>query len=188
MTTATAAAVATGNRGGGRTPIDMDTVVAMTWAGKTARQIAEVLGCDPRSVSRVRVRARRAGVPLPAPDHIRSDCRAGRGNYTAAAPPGPAREVGEATPTRDTGIDWRHRAACRDEDPDLFFTETLAAVEEAKAVCRRCPVRLSCLDWAVETGQTGGVFGGATEDERRVLARRRKTSTHHDEHGEEEAA
>ena len=42
-------------------------------------------------------------------------------------------------------MDWRHRAACRDEDPELFFPigntgPALLQIEEAKAVCRRCPV------------------------------------------------
>ena len=42
-------------------------------------------------------------------------------------------------------MDWRHRAACRDEDPELFFPigntgPALLQIEEAKAVCRRCAV------------------------------------------------
>ena len=42
-------------------------------------------------------------------------------------------------------MDWRHRAACRDEDPELFFPigntgPALLQIEEAKEVCRRCPV------------------------------------------------
>lgn len=74
-------------------------------------------------------------------------------------------------------MDWRHLAACRDEDPELFFpigTTGPAAlqVEEAKAVCRRCDVRVECLQWALETGQDAGVWGGTSEDERRALKRR----------------
>lgn len=42
-------------------------------------------------------------------------------------------------------MDWRHRAACLDEDPELFFPigntgPALLQIEEAKAVCRRCDV------------------------------------------------
>ncbi|MET9646186.1 WhiB family transcriptional regulator [Streptomyces syringium] len=74
-------------------------------------------------------------------------------------------------------MDWRHNAVCREEDPDLFFPvgNTSAAVlqaEEAKAVCRRCPVREQCLQWALESGQDAGVWGGLSEDERRSLKRR----------------
>ncbi|WP_432057544.1 WhiB family transcriptional regulator [Streptomyces sp. bgisy022] len=78
---------------------------------------------------------------------------------------------------------WRNRAACRTEDPDLFFPigtsgPALLQTEQAKAVCRRCPVQQQCLDWALETGQTIGVWGGTGENERRALKRRaaRRTS------------
>ena len=42
-------------------------------------------------------------------------------------------------------MDWRHRAICRDEDPELFFPvgtsgPALLQIAEAKTVCRRCPV------------------------------------------------
>ncbi|MGJ3562139.1 WhiB family transcriptional regulator [Streptomyces sp. INA 01156] len=75
--------------------------------------------------------------------------------------------------------DWRTRAACRDEDPDLFFPigtsgSALLQTERAKAVCRRCPVREQCLDWAMESGQSLGVWGGTSETERRALRRRLK--------------
>src|SRR5947208_5568278 len=74
-------------------------------------------------------------------------------------------------------MDWRHRAACLDEDPELFFPigntgPALLQIEEAKAVCRRCEVMDTCLRWALETGQDAGVWGGLSEDERRALKRR----------------
>jgi WhiB family redox-sensing transcriptional regulator len=74
-------------------------------------------------------------------------------------------------------MDWRHRALCRDEDPELFFpigTTGPAAtqVEQAKIVCRHCTVVEDCLSWALETGQEAGVWGGTSEDERRALRRR----------------
>lgn len=77
-------------------------------------------------------------------------------------------------------MDWRHRAECRDEDPELFFPvgttgPALLQITEAKAVCYRCPVRAECLEWALSTGQNDGIWGGLSEDERRsagqVLAR-----------------
>ena len=75
-------------------------------------------------------------------------------------------------------MDWRHRAACRDVDPELFFPigntgPAILQIEEAKQVCRRCDVTDACLRWALESGQESGVWGGMGEDERRALKRRR---------------
>ncbi|WEH43280.1 WhiB family transcriptional regulator [Streptomyces sp. NBC_01218] len=72
---------------------------------------------------------------------------------------------------------WRTRAACREEDPDLFFPigstgPALHQTEEAKAVCNACPVREECLRWALENNQDSGVWGGLAEDERRAFKRR----------------
>ncbi|MER6198385.1 WhiB family transcriptional regulator [Streptomyces sp. NPDC001586] len=74
-------------------------------------------------------------------------------------------------------MNWRHEAACRWEDPDLFFPvgssgPALVQIEEAKAVCSRCPVRENCLQWALDGGQDFGVCGGMSEEERRVAKRR----------------
>src|SRR5665811_2412892 len=72
---------------------------------------------------------------------------------------------------------WRNRAACLDEEPELFFPigntgTALLQIEEAKSVCRRCTVTDTCLKWALESGQDAGVWGGLSEDERRALKRR----------------
>src|SRR4051794_3157713 len=74
-------------------------------------------------------------------------------------------------------MDWRDHAACRDEDPELFFPvgtsgPALLQIDEAKAVCRRCSVSSDCLKWALASGQNAGVWGGMSEDERRALKRR----------------
>jgi WhiB family redox-sensing transcriptional regulator len=74
-------------------------------------------------------------------------------------------------------MDWRHRSACLDEDPELFFPigntgPAILQIEEAKQVCRRCDVQEQCLAWALESGQDHGVWGGMSEDERRALKRR----------------
>lgn len=73
-------------------------------------------------------------------------------------------------------MDWRHRAACRDIDPELFFPvgddgPAREQAEVAKLVCAGCPVREECGRWAMETGQDSGIWGGLTEDERRVMRR-----------------
>jgi hypothetical protein len=79
-------------------------------------------------------------------------------------------------PDTEPAADWRKSAACRKEDPDLFFPQGstgmwLAVIEEAKAVCRRCPSISPCLQWALETGQEAGVWGGLSETERRRIKR-----------------
>ena len=78
-------------------------------------------------------------------------------------------------------MDWRADAACRDEDPELFFPlgdtgPALLQIEDAKAVCRSCIVVSECLTWALESGQDSGIWGGMSETERRSL-RRRSTRT-----------
>jgi WhiB family redox-sensing transcriptional regulator len=45
-------------------------------------------------------------------------------------------------------------------------------VEQAKAVCRRCSVIEDCLQWALDSGQDAGVWGGMSEEERRTVKRR----------------
>ena len=72
--------------------------------------------------------------------------------------------------------DWRALAACRSVDANLFFpsgsTGTAAAeLQAAKAFCRSCPVQRACLEFALETNQEDGVWGGKDETERRPLRR-----------------
>ncbi|MGW1620967.1 WhiB family transcriptional regulator [Streptomyces sp. NPDC002172] len=75
------------------------------------------------------------------------------------------------------GSNWRVRGACVQEDPELFFPignigPALLQIEEAKAVCRRCPVLETCLTWTLESGQTHGVSGGLSEADRLRIPRR----------------
>lgn len=70
--------------------------------------------------------------------------------------------------------DWRDRAACLGEDPELFFTEgtghpSQLQIAQAKQVCRRCPVKAECLAWAVGAGDQWAVAGETTPAERRHL-------------------
>lgn len=73
--------------------------------------------------------------------------------------------------------DWRNHAACQTVDPELFFPvgktkPELEHVDRAKEVCGNCPVRSQCLQYALETNQDHGIWGGLTEDERRAMKRR----------------
>lgn len=77
----------------------------------------------------------------------------------------------------DVDDSWRTKASCRQTDPDLFFpvgTTGLALdhIASAKAVCHQCPVQAPCLEFALATNQDAGVWGGTSEEDRRILRRR----------------
>lgn len=76
-----------------------------------------------------------------------------------------------------TKIDWRQVAACRDSDPGVFFPigttgPALDQIAIAKSICAQCTVREECLQYALESNQEAGVWGGYAEDERRRLRKR----------------
>ena len=80
-------------------------------------------------------------------------------------------------------MDWRDDAACRDEDPELFFPIgttgiALEQVNAAKRVCARCPVQEDCLEFTLASNQDAGIWGGTSEDERRLLRRQRSGRLH----------
>ena len=71
---------------------------------------------------------------------------------------------------------WRDQAMCRDTDPELFFPigttgQALLQIAKAKSVCCQCPVTVECLEFALETNQDTGIWGGNSEDERRQMRR-----------------
>jgi WhiB family transcriptional regulator, redox-sensing transcriptional regulator len=69
--------------------------------------------------------------------------------------------------------DWVEQAHCGGVNPDLFFPERGASTRDAKAVCRVCPVREECLDYALAANERFGIWGGLSERERRAAKRRR---------------
>ena len=74
-------------------------------------------------------------------------------------------------------LSWRNRAACRGVDPDVFYPVSEEDAVQAKAICAQCPVREACLEYALAARERDGVWGGATERERRRMIRhRRKTA------------
>ncbi|MET8299094.1 WhiB family transcriptional regulator [Streptomyces sp. NPDC006678] len=75
-----------------------------------------------------------------------------------------------------TDIDWGRSAACRAVDPEALFVEG-AAQKRATTICDGCPVRTECLAHALDHRIEHGIWGGATERERRALLRRRPLVT-----------
>jgi WhiB family redox-sensing transcriptional regulator len=71
---------------------------------------------------------------------------------------------------------WQERAACRTSpDPDAWFPgqgeTTLPRAQFAIRICRSCPVRLQCLEGAVQRGENEGIWGGYTTAQRNQLVR-----------------
>nr|WP_167551103.1 MULTISPECIES: WhiB family transcriptional regulator [Cellulosimicrobium] len=62
---------------------------------------------------------------------------------------------------------------CRTNDPELWFAERSAEVEEAKALCRTCPLVEGCLAGAIERREPWGVWGGEVFVDGAVVARKR---------------
>ena len=80
---------------------------------------------------------------------------------TAVAPPAP----------------WQDLAACRGTDTDRFFpishkNRAAADINYAIRICKVCPVQQPCLNYALSSPQTYGIWGGTTEEQRRRLRRR----------------
>ncbi|MDA8063078.1 MAG: WhiB family transcriptional regulator [Actinomycetota bacterium] len=71
---------------------------------------------------------------------------------------------------------WRNRAACRGVDPDIFYPLTDDEADDARGICSGCGVREACLEWALANREHDGVWGGATERERRRMIRQRRRS------------
>lgn len=74
--------------------------------------------------------------------------------------------------------DWREGALCRDTSPELFFPvgvtgPAIDQIAAAKQVCTNCVTASQCLEFAITFRQDTGVWGGASEEERRVIRRSR---------------
>lgn len=83
-----------------------------------------------------------------------------------------------SVPDTPRAADWRDEAACRTEKPEIFFASAgtdpgRADIRHAKAICWSCPSMQACGQWAIETRQAFGVWGGVSEQERRAILRRR---------------
>ena len=70
--------------------------------------------------------------------------------------------------------EWRDDAACSGVDDELFFpsADDEAAAMAAKKICAMCPAQEQCLQYALATNQSEGVWGGMSSGDRRRLRRR----------------
>lgn len=61
--------------------------------------------------------------------------------------------------------------ACAGANPEIFFPGPSGNARAAREICSLCPHRQACLDWALETEQAFGVYGGTSPDERARMLR-----------------
>lgn len=70
---------------------------------------------------------------------------------------------------------WAEKGLCRNMDPEIFFIDADADADfpnpVALAACDRCPIQAACLNWAMETNERNGVWGGTTPRQREKLRR-----------------
>jgi WhiB family transcriptional regulator, redox-sensing transcriptional regulator len=73
-------------------------------------------------------------------------------------------------------LSWRQHAACRGVDPEIFYPASEEEADVAKSICAQCSVRVACIEFALANREREGVWGGATEKERRRILRQRRKS------------
>lgn len=89
-------------------------------------------------------------------------------------------ETHEAVGVASPDADWLNDASCAAEGPaanamlELFFSEELADIADAKRICATCPVMAECLEAAMERREPWGVWGGQLFTNGRVLLVKRR--------------
>lgn len=71
-------------------------------------------------------------------------------------------------------MEWMAAGNCREEPPNVFFPSDGVGVEVARRICATCPVKEPCLEYALRNRIDHGVWGGASERERRRILRQRR--------------
>jgi len=74
---------------------------------------------------------------------------------------------------------WQEQSNCRNADSDLFFLDPMMRgkekrnkEQEAKKICKGCPVVQQCLNHALSIPEFFGVWGGMTADQRNSILRK----------------
>jgi WhiB family redox-sensing transcriptional regulator len=70
--------------------------------------------------------------------------------------------------------DWMENGLCRQVAPSTFFPNDGVGVDVARRICGTCPVQAPCLEYALVERIDHGVWGGASERERRRILKRRR--------------
>ena len=69
---------------------------------------------------------------------------------------------------------WAAEAVCAQSDPEIFFPDKGQSYGIAKQICRVCPVQVQCLTFALDNGETHGIWGGTTHNDRRAMGYRHR--------------
>lgn len=69
---------------------------------------------------------------------------------------------------------WMQDGNCKAHPPETFFPSDGVGVIRAQRICASCPVQSVCLAYALEERIDHGVWGGASERERRRMLKRRR--------------
>jgi WhiB family transcriptional regulator, redox-sensing transcriptional regulator len=72
--------------------------------------------------------------------------------------------------------EWMAEGLCANIPPSTFFPSDGAGVDVARRICATCPVQEPCLEYALANRIDHGVWGGASERERRRILKRRRSS------------
>jgi WhiB family redox-sensing transcriptional regulator len=68
---------------------------------------------------------------------------------------------------------WMAQGLCAEKPPSLFFPSDGVGVDVARKICAECPVKVTCLEYALDNRIDHGVWGGTSERERRRLIKAR---------------
>jgi len=86
----------------------------------------------------------------------------------------PGRPQARHFPAPERGdLSWQNQARCNDLDPNLFFPRKSDEQKRVIRICLGCPVRLDCLQYALDMPAEYGIWGGTTQEERQQLRRKR---------------
>jgi WhiB family redox-sensing transcriptional regulator len=88
-----------------------------------------------------------------------------------------AQAAGSGTPVRlvSRSTEWMADGECRNHTPETFFPSDGVGVDRARKICATCTVQNHCLEYALAEEIEHGVWGGASERERRRIKKRRRT-------------
>ena len=73
-----------------------------------------------------------------------------------------------------TDTRWMSEGNCAEKDPAIFFPSDGVGVEKAKRICNGCGFQNQCIEYALINRVEHGVWGGASERQRRRILKARR--------------
>jgi WhiB family redox-sensing transcriptional regulator len=71
---------------------------------------------------------------------------------------------------------WQRDALCKDHDTNIFYPAPgdVELLRKAKGICKECPVRQNCLEYALDNSERFGIWGGKSARERMLILRAKR--------------